>query len=166
MEALLWHKGNRIRRTRCPLRKTLETPRAARDNPPTLDFGFMEASMRSYRRVFALALIAAGFCLAQSAAVHAGCVGLNGTADGVNKSTAVARSQNALASAIQEYKALKGIRSVSISPMRPKPQPYWRSSVSPDLYQKPDIVTSKAHTICWSGVVSPTVCSSGARICW
>lgn len=122
--------------------------------------------MKSNWRAFALAVIAAGFCLGQSTTAEAGCVGLNGTADGVNKTTAVSRSQNALATAVQEFKASKRIRSVSISPMRPKPQPYWRSSVSPDLYQKPDVVTSKTHTVCWSGVVSPTVCSTGARICW
>jgi hypothetical protein len=27
-------------------------------------------------------------------------------------------------------------------------------------------VTSRSHTICWSGVVSPSVCTSGAKICW
>lgn len=122
--------------------------------------------MGSYRRVFALALLAAGFCLAQGAKAQAGCVGLNGTADGVNKSTAVSRSQNALAEAVQEFKASKGIQSVSITPMRPRPQPYWRDSVSPGLYQKPDIVTSQSHTLCWSGVISPSVCSSGAKVCW
>ena len=122
--------------------------------------------MRSYWRAFALAVIAAGFCLGHSATAEAACVGLNGTADGMNKRIAVARSQNALASAVQEFKQSKGIRSVSISPMRPRPQPYWRDSVSPDLYQKPDVVTSKSHTVCWSGVISPTVCSTGARICW
>ena len=122
--------------------------------------------MRSYWRGFALALMAAGLCLAQGATAQAGCVGLNGTADGVNKATAVARSQNALATAIQDYKASKRISAVSVSAMRPRPQPYWRTTVSPDLYQKPDVVTSKSYTVCWSGVISPTVCSSGARICW
>lgn len=122
--------------------------------------------MGSYWRAFALVFVAAGFCLAHSATAQAGCVGLSGTADGVDKRTAVARSQNALKEAIAEYKAAKRIRSVSISPMRAKPQPYWRDSVSPSLYQKPDVVTSQGHTICWSGVVSPTVCTSGAKVCW
>jgi hypothetical protein len=99
--------------------------------------------MKSNWRAFALAVIAAGFCLGQSTTAEAGCVG-----------------------SVQEFKASKRIRNVRISPMRPKPQPYWRSSVSPDLYQKPDVVTSKTHTVCWSGVVSPTVCSTGARVCW
>jgi hypothetical protein len=122
--------------------------------------------MRSYWRGLALALMAVGLCLAQGTTAQAGCVGLNGTADGVNKATAVARSQNALATAIQEYKAAKRISSVSVSAMRPNPQPYWRTTVSPDLYQKPDVVTRQSYTLCWSGVISPTVCSSGARVCW
>jgi hypothetical protein len=122
--------------------------------------------MRSYMRVFALALTAAGLCLAQGATAQAGCVGLSGTADGFDRQTAVARAQNALATAITDFKAQKGIRSVSISAMRAKPQPYWRGDVSPNLYQKPDVVTSKSYTICWSGVVSPSVCTSGAKICW
>ena len=122
--------------------------------------------MKSYWRALALAFTAAGLLVAQGATAEARCVGLSGTADGVNKQTAVARAQNALASAIQEYKASKRIRSVSISAMRAKPQPYWRDSVSADLYQKPDVVTRQSHTVCWSGVISPTVCTSGARVCW
>lgn len=122
--------------------------------------------MRAYWRVFALVLAAAGFCMAGSVTAQAGCVGLSGTADGVNKQTAVSRSQNALATAIQEYKAAKRLRSITVSPMRAKPQPYWRESVASNLYQKPDVITSRGHTICWSGVVSPTVCTSGARVCW
>jgi hypothetical protein len=122
--------------------------------------------MKSYWRAFALALVVAGFCSAQGATAEAGCVGLNGTADGVNKATAVSRSRSALATAVQDFKASKRLRSVSIRAMRPKPQPYWRDSVSPHLYQKPDVVTSKSHTVCWSGVISPTVCSTGARVCW
>jgi len=122
--------------------------------------------MRLYSRVLALALMAAGLCIAQGAPAQAGCVGLSGTADGFDRQTAVSRAQNALATAIADFKAQKGIRSVSISAMRAKPQPYWRGDVSPNLYQKPDIVTSKSYTVCWSGVVSPSVCTSGAKICW
>jgi hypothetical protein len=117
-------------------------------------------------RGFALALAAAGLCMVQGATAQAGCVGLSGTADGFDRATAVSRAQNALATAIAEFKAEKRIRSVSVSAMRAKPQPYWRGSVSSDLYQKPDVVTSKSYTVCWSGVVSPSVCTSGAKICW
>jgi hypothetical protein len=122
--------------------------------------------MRSYLRVFGLALMTAGLGLALSAPAQAGCVGLSGTADGFDRQTAIDRAQAALAEAIVDLKAQKRVSTVSVSAMRAKPQPYWRDSVSPELYQKPDIVTSKSYTICWSGVVSPTVCTSGAKVCW
>ncbi|MGH6865510.1 MAG: hypothetical protein ACREDO_04915 [Methyloceanibacter sp.] len=122
--------------------------------------------MRSYLRVCGLALVAAGLGLALSAPAQAGCVGLSGTADGFDRQTAVSRAQNALTEAVSEFKAQKRLGAISISAMRAKPQPYWRGSVSTELYQKPDIVTSKSYTVCWSGVVSPSVCTSGAKVCW
>jgi hypothetical protein len=122
--------------------------------------------MRSYLRVLGLASIAAGLCLAQGAPAWAGCYGFSGTADGFDKPTAVTRAQSAVAEAIAQYKAQKRLTSVSVTPFRMKAQPYWRDSVKPDLFYKPDIVTSKSYTICWTGVVSPYVCTSGAKACW
>ncbi len=122
--------------------------------------------MRSYKRVLGLALIAAGLCTIQAAPANAACYGFSGTADGVNKATAVSRAQAAVAQAIVDYKKQKRLGAVSVSPLRAKPQPYWRNSVSADLYHKPDIVRRDSHTICWSGVVSPYVCTSGAKVCW
>ena len=117
-------------------------------------------------RFLGLALIAAGLCVVQGAPANALCVGFSGTADGIDKATAVSRAQAAVGQAISDYKKLKKIHNVSVSPMRAAPQPYWRTSVSPDLFQKPDIVRSDSYTICWSGVVSPYVCTSGAKVCW
>jgi hypothetical protein len=122
--------------------------------------------MRSSMRVLGLALIAAGLCVVQGAPANAACLGFSGTADGFDKVTAVTRAQSAVAQAISDYKKVKRIRSVSVSAMRATPQPYWRSSVSQELFQKPDIVRSDSYTICWSGVVSPYVCTSGAKACW
>ncbi len=122
--------------------------------------------MRSYWRGFALALTAVGLCLAQGTTAQAGCVGLSGTADGFDRATAVSRAQSALATAVQDFKAQKRIHNVSISAMKARPQPYWRDSVDSSLYQKPDVVTRQSYTVCWSGVVSPSVCTSGAKVCW
>ena len=123
--------------------------------------------MRLYKRVFGLALIAAGLCVAQGApASAAGCFGFSGTADGFDKETAVSRAQAAVAEAVTEYKKQKKLGAVTVSAMRAKPQPYWRDSVSADLFFKPDIVKSNSYTVCWSGVVSPYVCTSGAKVCW
>jgi hypothetical protein len=111
-------------------------------------------------------LIAAGFCLALGAPAEAACVGLSGTADGFDKETAVSRAQLALDAYLKEYKASKRLGAVTVSAMRAAPQPYWRGSVSENMFYKPDIVTSKSYTICWTGVVSPYVCTSGAKLCW
>ena len=122
--------------------------------------------MRSFKRVLGLALIAGGLCLAQGAPAKAGCLGFSGTADGFDQGTAVSRAQVAVADAIKEYKASKRLGSVTVTAMRAKPQPYWRDYVSENLFFKPDIVKSNSYTVCWTGVVSPYVCTSGAKACW
>jgi len=122
--------------------------------------------MMACLRGLALAIMAAGLCAAQGAQASAGCVGLSGTADGFDKETAVSRAQLALADYIKQYKAEKHLASVSVSPMRAQPQPYWRPYVSDNMFYHPDIVDAKSYTVCWQGVVSPYVCTSGAKACW
>lgn len=122
--------------------------------------------MRSYLRVLAWASIAGALSLAHGAPAGAACLGFSGTADGMNKQTAVSRSQSAVTTAIAEYKAQKRLGSPSMTPMRAKPQPYWRDSVRDELFVKPDIVAGGMYTVCWTGVVSPFVCTSGSKACW
>ena len=108
--------------------------------------------MRAYWRGLALALIAAGFCLALGAPAQAGCVLLSGTADGFDKETAVGRAQSALADEVKQYKAEKRLSAVTVSAMRAPPHPYWRDSVSNDMLcfnvwcgiYKPDIVKRRS----------------------
>jgi len=121
-----------------------------------------------------LALVAVGFSWALGAPAQAGCVGLSGTADGFDKETAVSRAQLALADYVKQYEAEKRLRAVTVSAMRASPKPYWRSSISENMFcfniwcgvYKPDIVNKSSYTVCWSGVVSPYVCTSGAKLCW
>lgn len=121
--------------------------------------------MRSLLRVCAFASLAAGLCMVVSVPASAGgCTKYAGTADGYDKADAVQGAQAALAEAVADLKAKKG--SLTITPQRATPQPYWRSSVSADLYVKPDVVTAKSYTVCWHGVISPVVCTSGAKVCW
>ena len=75
---------------------------------------------------------------------------------------------------VKQYKAEKRLAAVTVSAMRPSPQPYWRSSVSDNMFclgiqcciYKPDIVNARSYTVCWHGVVSTYVCTSGAKVCW
>ena len=130
--------------------------------------------MRSCWRSSALGLIATGFCLALAAPAQAGCVELSGTADGFDKETAVSRAQLALADYVKQYETEKKLRAVTVTAKRASPQPYWRSSVRENMFcfniwcgvYKPDIVNKSSYTVCWSGVISPYVCTSGAKLCW
>ena len=117
-------------------------------------------------RTIRLALVAVGLCMAQAAPVSAACVVLAGTADGFDKDTAVGRAQRALDDYIKQYKDENHLGSVTVSAMRAEPQPYWRGRVSENMMHRPDIVTEKSYTICWQGVVSTYVCTSGAQVCW
>jgi hypothetical protein len=130
--------------------------------------------MKWHSRAFGLVLVAAGLCLVQAAPVRAACIGLSGTADGFDRETGISRAQLALADAVAQYKAAKKLRSITVTAMRAKPQPYWRDSVSDDQFcfgthcgfYKPDVVTAHSYTVCWHGVISPYVCTSGAKACW
>jgi len=120
--------------------------------------------MRSFLCVPVYALAIAGLCVAAAPANAGGCSKLVGTADGWDKSDALSGSQAALAGAVNDFKKGKG--PLTVTAMKAQPQPYWRDSVSAGLYVKPDVVTPKSYTVCWHGVISPVVCTSGAKVCW
>ena len=124
--------------------------------------GFL--NMRSFLYVPVYALAIAVLCVAVAPANAAGCMQLVGTADGWDKADALSGSQAALAQEVNDFKKGKG--AVTVTAMKARPQPYWRESVSDYLYVKPDVVTAKSYTVCWHGVVSPVVCTSGAKVCW
>src|ERR1700745_4501974 len=79
-------------------------------------------------------VLAFGFCMALAAPAKAGCVGPSGTADGFDEETAVSRAQLALADYVKQYKAEKRLRAVTVSAMRASTKPYWRSSVSANMF--------------------------------
>ena len=94
------------------------------------------------------------------------CVSIDGTADGVDKSHAVERSLKSLREAIDKWKTENGMTGpVSETAEKPTPHPYWRNTVPSYALLSPDVVSDSAYTICWTGVVSPVVCTSGAQLC-
>jgi hypothetical protein len=95
------------------------------------------------------------------------CMYFSGTADALIKSNAVDESQKSLRKAIDKWKAETGVTGpVSETAEKPRPVPYWRSEVDPSLFLPPDEVSDTAYTLCWKGVVSPVVCTTGAKVCW
>jgi hypothetical protein len=101
------------------------------------------------------------------AAAQTQCVSFSDTIDGVNKDRAVEKSLKSLDEQIEKWKADNGVTgSVTVTAEKPQPHPFWRSSVPSYALIPPDVVSDSAYTICWTGVVSPVVCTSGARVCW
>ena len=95
------------------------------------------------------------------------CIFISGTADALVKTNAVEASQKSLREAIDKWKADNGVTApVSEYAQKPRPVPYWRSEVRPDLFLPPDVVSDATYTLCWKGVVSPVVCTTGAKLCW
>ncbi|ODA67813.1 hypothetical protein A7A08_00979 [Methyloligella halotolerans] len=91
---------------------------------------------------------------------------VTGTDDGVVQDAAVEGAREALEDAIVDWRRQHPGVHPSRTAKRPGPNPYWRDTVTPDLYFKPDVVDSQTYTVCWRGVVSPVVCTAGARLCY
>jgi hypothetical protein len=121
------------------------------------------------RRSLLLAIVMlAGSCMSiPASAAFSRCMFFSGTADALVKPNAVEESLEALREAIDKYKAENGVAGpASEIAEKPRPHPYWRSEISPHLFLPPDTVSDSAYTLCWKGVVSPVVCTSGAKLCW
>jgi hypothetical protein len=108
---------------------------------------------------FAILLGMMGFAIGPAAAGDKKCLDISGTGDGINKQVAVESSRSAIQTEIEKIQAENHVTSVEVKAWKPDPRPYWRSSVSGYLFLTPD-------EICWKGVVSPAVCTSGTEVCW
>ncbi len=111
------------------------------------------------------ALVLSAWALTAAQPAQALCTSVAVTADEMSKDGAVVRSQSGLQDAIDKWAKQNRIKKVRVSPLKAKPQPYWRDTVTADLFLKPDVKTAKYYTVCWRGVISPAVCTSGARVC-
>jgi hypothetical protein len=114
--------------------------------------------------LLAIVVLACSGMSFQASAAFSRCMFFSGTADALVKPT---ESLEALREAIDEYKAENGVTGpASEIAEKPRPHPYWRSEISSHLFLPPDTVSDSAYTLCWKGVVSPVVCTSGAKLCW
>jgi hypothetical protein len=68
-----------------------------------------------------------------------------------------------------DLKQAKGWRSVSLTAYKVKGDPFWKmvrpDGVPAEAQLKPDIVTSRFYTTCFTGVVVPYVCTTGSSVC-
>ena len=115
-----------------------------------------------------------GAAIAAVTAVMAGgaqaaCYVVSRTNDGFNKASAIAASQGAFDAGLPSYMRQRGWRRItSVRAHAVRPDPLWkavRSSVPPSMILGPIVRTRRHYTVCWPGVVSPVVCTTGATVC-
>ena len=111
-------------------------------------------------------LVCATWAQAQQDPVTRRCLLISGTGDGLAKEAAKEAAQSALDGAIADLQVQQNFTAYTAIPWKPEPKPYWRSSIGEHLLLPPDEITDQRHTICWRGVVSPAVCTSGSKVCW
>ncbi len=124
--------------------------------------------MRRSSKAISIVLGAAFMLLAPQAA-EAACKLVKATASEGSKASAARRSQ---ALAVQNALKLKrqyGWSYVSIRARRVKADPFWKA-VRPggppaEAVLKPDIITKRFFTTCFTGVVVPYVCTTGSAVC-
>ena len=99
----------------------------------------------------------------------AACYVVSRTNDGLTKAMAVGASRTSFDNGLQSYKRQRGWRRItSVRARRVRPDPLWkavRTSVPRSAMLGPAVSTRRHYTICWSGVVSPVVCTTGALVC-
>ena len=68
-----------------------------------------------------------------------------------------------------DLKQAKGWSSVSLTAHKVTGDPFWKmvrpDGVPADAQLKPDIVSSRFYTTCFTGVVVPYVCTTGSSVC-
>ncbi len=96
------------------------------------------------------------------------CYQFSATMAGTDKEV-IERSRLALKETIEGFRHLQPAREgwmgrLETTPVKPALNPYMRSSVTRDLALG-NFPSKEAYTVCWRGVVSPVVCTSGAKVC-
>ena len=101
--------------------------------------------------------------------VEAACQLLKVTHSAGSKADAARNSQALLLESAAQLKRSKRWSYVTIYAHKVKGDPFWKA-VRPDgvpksAQLKPDIVTSRFYTTCFTGVVVPYVCTTGSSVC-
>lgn len=120
-------------------------------------------------KVGAAALAVAGFISIGIQPADAACQLVKATASSTSKAQAARDSQALTLQSAYDLKRAKGWSYVSLSARRVKGDPFWKAvrpgDPPPDSLLKPDIVTGRFYTTCFTGVVVPVVCTTGSAVC-
>lgn len=107
--------------------------------------------------------------LGASGPVEAACQLLKATHSAESKAAAAKSSQALLLESAAELKRAKRWSYVTLYAHKVKGDPFWKAvrpdGVPKEAQLKPDIVTARFYTTCFTGVVVPYVCTTGSSVC-
>jgi hypothetical protein len=116
--------------------------------------------------VITFATIAALICGSEGASAH--CQIISATHSALTREGAVESSQMLALEKALDIQRQNGWRSYSMRARKVRPDPFWkavRPIVPAEAIVGGPIVTPRTHTVCWTGVVVPYVCTSGTLVC-
>ncbi len=100
---------------------------------------------------------------------EAACQLIKATHSAGSKAEAARNSQALVLQSAGDLKRAKRWSYVTLYAYRVKGDPFWKAvrptGVPRDAQLKPDIVTSRFYTTCFTGVVVPYVCTTGSSVC-
>jgi hypothetical protein len=122
-------------------------------------------------RIGIVVLAVAGFAFASFGVnpAEAGCQLVTATHSAASKAEAAQSSRALALQSAYELKRARGWSYVTLSARRVKGDPFWKAvrpdGVPADAQLKPDLVTGRFYTTCFTGVVVPYVCTTGSAVC-
>jgi hypothetical protein len=100
---------------------------------------------------------------------EAACQLIKATHSAATKAEAAQASRALAMQSAYQLKSARHWSYVSLSAHRVNGDPFWKAvrpnGVPHDAQLKPDLVTSRFYTTCFTGVVVPYVCTTGSTVC-
>ena len=100
---------------------------------------------------------------------EAACQLIKATASAGSKADAARSSQALALQSASDLKRAKRWNYITLYAHKVKGDPFWKAvrpnGVPADAQLKPDIITTRFYTTCFTGVVVPYVCTTGSSAC-
>jgi hypothetical protein len=125
--------------------------------------------MLQVSRIGTAALIVAALGFGAIEPAEAACQLIKATHSAGSKAEAARSSQALVLQSAADLKRAKRWSYITLYAKKVKGDPFWKAvrpaGVPRDAQLRPDIVTARFYTTCFTGVVVPFVCTTGSAVC-
>jgi hypothetical protein len=125
--------------------------------------------MLDVSRIGIAALIVAAFGLGAIQPAEAACQLIKATHSAGSKAEAAKSSQALVLKSAADLKRSKRWSYITLYAKKVQGDPFWKAvrpgAPPPKAVLKPDIITTRFYTTCFTGVVVPFVCTTGSAVC-